>query len=104
MNVIGIDIGSVSLSLVVMNEKGTIITSSYQFHHGAISETLRTMLGNVDIHRIGGIAMTLSGPEILHNISRYDPQIAIIAAVKHYHGDVGSILFVGGENFGLITF
>jgi predicted CoA-substrate-specific enzyme activase len=104
LNIVGIDIGSVALSLVVMDEKGTVITSSYQFHHGAISETLRTMLGNVDVTRIGGMAMTLSGPEILRNISRYDTQIAIIAAVKQYHREVGSILFVGGENFGLITF
>ena len=85
-------------------KKGTVINSSYQFHHGAISETLRSMLNNIDIHRVGGIAMTLSGPEILSNVSRYDTQIAIIAAVKKYHREVGSILFVGGENFGLITF
>lgn len=104
LNIVGIDIGSVALSLVVMDETGAVINSSYQFHHGAIGETLRSMLGNVDIDRIGGLAMTLSGPEILRNISRYDTQIAIIAAVKRYHGEVGSILFVGGENFGLITF
>lgn len=104
LNIVGIDIGSVALSLVLMDEKGTVINSSYQFHHGAISETLRLMLGNVDIKGVGGMAMTLSGPEILRNISRYDTQIAIIAAVKQYHREVGSILFVGGENFGLITF
>jgi len=28
----------------------------------------------------------------------------MIAAVKKYHAEIGSILFVGGENFGLITF
>lgn len=104
VNIVGIDIGSVALSLVLMDEKGAVINSAYQFHHGAISETLRTMLDNLDVERIGGMAMTLSGPEILRNISRYDTQIAIIAAVKHYHREVGSILFVGGENFGLITF
>ena len=92
------------MSLVVMDEKKTIITSSYQFHQGAISEALRSMLSRIDIDRLGGIAMTLSGPDILRNISRYDTQIAIIAAVRHYHSEVGSILFVGGENFGLITF
>ncbi|MCK7577788.1 MAG: hypothetical protein MZV65_19680 [Chromatiales bacterium] len=48
--------------------------------------------------------MTLSGPEILSNVSRYDTQIAMIAAVKKYHAEVGSILFVGGENFGLDYF
>ncbi len=104
LNIVGIDIGSVALSLVLLDENGIVINSSYQFHSGAISETLRLMLGNVDINRVDGIAMTLSGPDILPNISRYDTQIAIIAAVKQYYREVGSILFVGGENFGLITF
>ena len=102
--VMGIDIGSVALSLALIDEKGSVVNSSYQFHHGSIGETLRLMLNNIDIGRIGGIAMTLSGPAILSNVSRYDTQIAIIAAVKHYHREIGSILFVGGENFGLITF
>src|SRR4030042_5806057 len=102
--VMGIDIGSVALSLALIDEKGGVVNSSYQFHHGSIGETLRLRLNNIDIGRIGGIAMTLSGPAILSNVSRYDTQIAIIAAVKHYHREVGSILFVGGENFGLITF
>ena len=48
--------------------------------------------------------MTLSGPEIVRQASRYDTQIWMIAAVRHYHREVGSILYVGGENFGLITF
>jgi len=104
LHIVGIDIGSVALSVVIIDENGTVIQSSYQFHQGAISETLLSMLNNVDIHQVGGIAMTLSGPEILSNVSRYDTQIAIIAAVKKYHREVGSILFVGGENFGLITF
>ena len=103
-HIVGIDIGSVALSVVVVDEKGAVINSFYQFHTGAISDTLRSILNNIDIKRVGGIAMTLSGPEIFSNVSRYDTQIAMIAAVKKYHAEVGSILFVGGENFGLITF
>jgi len=103
-HIVGIDIGSVSLSVVVIDEKGAVINSFYQFHSGAISDTMRSILNNIDIRRVGGIAMTLSGPEIFSNVSRYDTQIAMIAAVKKYHAEIGSILFVGGENFGLITF
>ena len=104
LHIVGIDIGSVALSVVVVDEKGAVINSFYQFHSGAISDTLRSILNNIDIRHVGGIAMTLSGPEIFSNVSRYDTQIAMIAAVKKYHAEVGSILFVGGENFGLITF
>lgn len=101
---LGIDIGSVALSVVVIDEQGAVVNSFYQFHQGAISEKLRSILDAIDIVGIGGAAMTMSGPDILDGVPRYDAQIAIIAAVKKYYGDVGSILFVGGENFGLITF
>ena len=104
LQIIGIDIGSVALSVVVVDEKGAVINSSYEFHRGAIADTLRQMLAGLDISQIGGIAMTQSGPDILEDVPRYDTQIAMIAAVKKYHAEVGSILFVGGENFGLITF
>jgi len=104
LQIVGIDIGSVALSVVVVDEKGAVFNSFYQFHRGAIADTLRSMLDTVDISRIGGIAMTQSGPDILRDVPRYDAQIAMIAAVKKYHTEVGGILFVGGENFGLITF
>jgi predicted CoA-substrate-specific enzyme activase len=103
-HIVGIDIGSVALSLVLLDRCGAVLHASYQFHKGQIRETLRSMLALVDCRRVGGIAMTLSGPEMIRQASRYDTQIAIIAAVRHFHRQVGSILFVGGENFGLITF
>ena len=104
LQIIGIDIGSVALSVVAVDEKGAVVNSYYQFHSGAIADTLRLLLDNIDISQIGGIAMTASGPAILQDVERFDTQIAMIAAVKKYHAEVGSILFVGGENFGLITF
>ena len=104
LSILGIDIGSVALSVVVIDNGGAVTASFYQFHRGAIAETLRAMLAAVDIRTIGGVAMTMSGPDILHDVPRYDTQIAMIAAVKKYHAGAGSILFIGGENFGLITF
>jgi len=104
LDVVGIDIGSVSLSLVLMDARGTVLHSSYQFHKGQIRETLMSMLSHLECGRVGAVGMTLSGPDILRRTSRYDTQISIIAAVRHFHRQVGSILFVGGENFGLITF
>ena len=104
LHVVGIDIGSVALSVAVVDTGGVLVHSSYKFHRGAIAETMKEMLHEVDIKTTGGIAMTASGPDILDGVYRYDSQIAMIAAVKKYHEQVGSILFVGGENFGLITF
>ncbi len=104
LHILGIDIGSVALSVVTLDENGDFLDSSYRFHRGAIVETLHSMLAGIDIRQVGNIAMTLSGPRVLENVPRYDTQIAVIAAAKKYHPDAGSILFVGGENFGLITF
>lgn len=103
-NIIGIDIGSVALSVVLIDKKGAVVDTFYEFHRGAIADTLREILHKIDIDQIGGIAMTQSGPDVLQGVPRYDAQIAMIAAVKRYHEAVGSILFIGGENFGLITF
>ncbi len=103
-HIVGIDIGSVALSVVEMDEQGAVVHSLYSFHQGAIADTLRSMLGAIDIEGVRGVAMTESGPDVLENVPRYDTQIAMIAAVKKYHEKAGSILFVGGENFGLITF
>lgn len=102
--IVGIDIGSVAVSLAVIEHNGAVIHSSYQFHKGAIRETIADMLKNIDKTNICGIAMTSSGPNVIRCAARYDTQISVITAVKHFHKEVGSILFVGGENFGLISF
>jgi len=101
---LGIDIGSVALSLALLDAQGVVLHSSYRFHRGQIRETLRAMLFQTDCRRVGAVAATMSGPDIFHRVSRYDTQISTIAAVRHFYRKVGSILFVGGENFGLITF
>ena len=44
LHIAGIDIGSVALSLVLVDEEGTVVHASYQFHKGQIRETLRSML------------------------------------------------------------
>jgi len=104
MNVLGIDIGSVAISAAVLNRKKEIVQTSYQFHHGAIRETLLEMLKHVDVKNLVSVSVTSSTPEIIKSGKKHDTQMSVITAVKHFHSDVGSILIVGGENFGLITF
>ncbi len=104
MLTVGIDIGSVAVSIVTLDRTGAVTSSFYRFHRGAIGETLRSMLQAIPFSRVGGIAMTLSGPDVVHNAARYDTQIAMITAVKRFYEMAGSLLFVSGEKFGLITF
>ncbi len=103
-HILGIDIGSVSISIAEINPLKEVVNFAYEFHHGNITETLKKLLGRFDLSVICGIASTSSTPEIIAVNSRYDNRISIIAAAKHFHEKVGSILIVGGERFGLISF
>lgn len=41
---LGLDIGSVSLAIVLLDKDFTVIHSSYSFHNGRLTETLRKEL------------------------------------------------------------
>lgn len=103
-NILGIDIGSVSISVVEMNLEREVVKTAYEFHHGNIIETLKKILNDYDLSRICGIASTSSTPSIIKLSGQYDNRISIITAARHFHEKVGAILIVGGERFGLITF
>nr|HPL18520.1 BadF/BadG/BcrA/BcrD ATPase family protein [Spirochaetota bacterium] len=103
-NVLGIDIGSISISLAVVDRDRTIGATAYAFHRGKIAETLHELLSGFDLPSIGGIAATSSSPEIIAGAAVYDSRVSVIRAAKHLHDRVGSILIVGGEKFGLVLF
>lgn len=103
-NVLGIDIGSVSVSLVEVTPERETVNTGYAFHHGNITRTVRTLLKGFDLPGICGIAATTSTPPVLKMNRRYDNRIAIMKAAHVHHDALGGILFVGGEKFGLIRF
>ena len=103
-NILGIDIGSVSISIVEINYKREVVKTAYEFHHGNIAEILKKVLSNFDLSAISGIAATSSTPPIIKVNSQCDNRISIITAARHFHKNFGSILIVGGERFGLIRF
>ena len=103
-NILGIDIGSVSISIAEITTEKKVVKTGYAFHCGNIPEALKTLLRPFDLQGIGWIGATSSTPSILETSYRYDNRISVIAAVRHFHSQVGSILMVGGEKFGLIRF
>ncbi len=103
-SIIGIDIGSISISLAELGINKDILHTAYAFHNGNITETLTTMLKEVDFSKIFGIAMTSSTPQIIKHAKKYDSRISYITAAKHLNYRVGSILTVGGEKFGVALF
>ncbi|UCH97100.1 MAG: CoA activase, partial [Candidatus Aminicenantes bacterium] len=102
--VLGVDIGSVAVSMIEMSLAGEVLRIHYDFHHGDIFKTLCCLLTGVELPLVRGVARTSASPGLLKHARHYDARIACITAAKHYHQEVGSILTVGGEKFSLITF
>jgi predicted CoA-substrate-specific enzyme activase len=102
--ILGIDVGSVSISAAEITAQKEIGKTSYQFHHGNVPEALKRLFTDFDLSRIRGIAVTSSTPSILKAARTYDNRVSVIAAARHFHEKIGSILVVGGEAFGLIVF
>ena len=103
-NILGIDIGSVSVGAAVVSPDGNILHTAYAFHLGQIGRTLKSMLRSFDLSVIGRVAATASTPPIVKAHRRYDNRVAAIAAARHFHDKIGSILIVGGEKFGVLWF
>ena len=103
-NLLGIDIGSVSVSLAVIDESNRIVQTAYTFHKGQIVECLTNLLGGIDLSRIKSIGYTSSSPKILRCGIKTDSRVAYITAAKMLHPDVMALMIIGAEKFGLVSF
>ena len=102
--VLGIDIGSVSAAIVIVDSTSTVRASDYRFHYGKPREVLRDMISSLRLTEPIPIACTSSTPDILHDPVRVNDRIAHITAARSIHGRIGALLVVGGEKFGLALF
>ncbi len=104
-SILGIDIGSVSLSIVQLDPEGKIPGHFYQFHKGNIHDTFSDAGKVFDLSQINAIACTSSSVclnrRLVHN---YNNQVAIMAAAKYYCRNAASVLHIGAEKFMLIKF
>jgi predicted CoA-substrate-specific enzyme activase len=103
-NILGIDIGSVSVSVVVVGDNGEVKTSACAPHHGRSARVLEELLSTLETGDLRWVAKTSSTPESIQASATYDTQVALISAAQHRHARVGSILVLGGERFSLIRF
>jgi predicted CoA-substrate-specific enzyme activase len=103
--VLGIDIGSVSLSAVQLDLEGNILSRFYQFHKGNIQDIFLESSKIFDPARIKAVACTSSSTGLNRNLVRnYNTQVAIMAAAKHFGREAVSVLHIGAEKFMLIKF
>jgi predicted CoA-substrate-specific enzyme activase len=102
--IIGIDVGSVAVSVAVLARDRRWLDSAYAFHHGDAGGTLKLLLSRFDLREGVGVAVTGSAPEAILAHGRFDPLVALITGCRAHHPPFGSILHVGGERFGLVRF
>jgi len=103
--VLGIDIGSVSVSIVQIDLDGKILEEFYGFHKGNIRDTLLSAGRIFDLTRVRAIASTDSSTLLNQKfVSVYNTQVAIMAASRQLCGEAASILHIGAGKFMLIRF
>jgi predicted CoA-substrate-specific enzyme activase len=107
---IGIDIGSVSVKAVVMNEQKGVLENHYVRSHGQPIETvlivLKDILNRIPIGDVEGVAVTGSGGKLLAgiiDISFINEVVAQSTATSVLHPEVRTIIEIGGEDSKLIV-
>ena len=101
---LGIDIGSVSLSLVLMNPERQIVFSDSVAHQGNIWKTLEQQLAKIDFSQVRNVAFNHKSADFFKQGMPVNDQVALIEGVKYQVSNVGSVFSIGGETFGLILF
>ncbi|MBF0111707.1 MAG: CoA activase [Desulfamplus sp.] len=105
IKILGIDVGSVSVSIAGINcDDKSILCSASAFHYGNIPHALESILSAINLSQFSYVAATSSTPATIKRGQTYDEQVAIIRAARHFHKKVGAILNVGGEKFSLSLF
>ncbi|MEW6366467.1 MAG: acyl-CoA dehydratase activase [Acidobacteriota bacterium] len=100
----GVDIGSVAISIAVVDREGRVLWTSYRFHRGTVGPVLREMLSGLPVASLGAVAQTTAAAPALRDAHQVDTVVAYITAAKRLHSPTGSLLVVGGEKFGLVAF
>ena len=101
---LGIDIGSVSFSYVLMNQSKQILKCDYLFHQGNIFNLLKENLADIDLSRVSQVAYNQKSGDFFRAGVSVNEQVALIEGVHYQQKNVGSMLTIGGETFGLILF
>jgi len=103
-NILGIDIGAISIGIALVSYDKEIQNYLYQAHFGNVEQTINRMLKTLPMETVSGIATCGQGAHMIRSSQSYDTQICIISAGKHFLPDAKAILAIGGETFTLIRF
>ena len=104
-NAAGIDIGTVSIALVLLDCTGLVTYRDYRLHNGNIYAALEDMLKRLPEEQLSSFGVVAErGREFFTAGVEVNEQVSLIEGVKQSCPDVRSIITIGGETFGLILF
>jgi len=103
----GIDIGSVSLNIAIIDEQVHLLASVYERTKGQPVPVLLDALNKLagDFPWVNGVIATGSGRDLVADILHVDKENEIITqarAVTHYHPEVRTVIEIGGQDSKLI--
>ncbi len=99
---LGVDIGSVSVSVVQLTADGEVVFSSHEFHAGNPVRVLRDRLLQADLETVVAVARTSGTPDIVPDAEVVDATVAILNAVKVRASETRTIILIGGERYARI--
>ena len=107
---LGIDIGSTTVKIAILDKENTLLFSDYERHFANIQETLMSLmkkakdvLGNINVHPV----ITGSGGLTLANhleIPFVQEVIAVATSLEHYAPKTDVAIELGGEDAKIIYF
>ena len=107
---LGIDIGSTTVKIAILNEKGDVVFSDYERHLAHIQETLaelliraKKQLGTIDLHPVitGSGGLNLSGHMKVPFVQEV---VAVATSLQDYAPQTDVAIELGGEDAKIIYF
>ncbi len=103
MYYLGLDIGSLSVAAVLIDDARNIVKSDYRRHLGDVLPTVKAILKNFPLDQIKNLVRTGSGGNAAELIGGdyIDPVVAGLEGVKAIIPDARNIIQIGGGSFSL---
>lgn len=110
MRKIGIDVGSTTVKVVVLDEQGSVCFSRYKRHHARAREVVADMLGELlqeqgDVEVCACITGSVGmGMSERHSIPFIQEVVAATKAIQQDYPQVASMIDIGGEDAKIVFF
>ncbi len=103
MYYLGLDIGSLSVAAVLIDDQLASVKSAYRRHHGDVLATVRNVLEDFPLREVQNLVRTGSGGQAAGILGGdyIDPVVAGLEGVKVLVPDARNIIQIGGGSFSL---